>query len=397
MIMKSPQCSRSIVLPRVGRSTATWLAVAAGVALASLAGCSATTPDADPQASTPRNVTLTAAQRTSIHELTVAPATYRTTITTTAIVDFDHDRSTPVLAPFSGPVTRVLVTLGDHVAAGQALAMVNSPDFTSAVGAYRKALITASAADEVAQNDRFLYAHQAISQRENAEAQATAVGADADRSAALQGLIALHADPKTIAAIRTGKALSFGQGVIRSPIAGTVVEKSIAPGQTLSTGSSPCFTIANTSKMWVMAQIFGADVARVHAGDRATIITSDGGAPLAGTVTNVGAVVDPDTRSVTARVQVDNPDGALKRQMYVQVRIQSHQQHQGLLLPVSAVLRNDENLPYVYVAAADGSYARRSVALGARVGNRFVIPEGLHTGDRVVVDGSIFLNFIEAQ
>jgi membrane fusion protein, heavy metal efflux system len=149
--------------------------------------------------------------------------------------------------------------------------------------------------------------------------------------------------------------------------------------------------------MWVMAQIFGADVARVHAGDRATIITSDGGAPLAGTVTNVGAVVDPDTRSVTARVQVDNPDGALKRQMYVQVRIQSHQQHQGLLLPVSAVLRNDENLPYVYVAAADGSYARRSVALGARVGNRFVIPEGLHTGDRVVVDGSIFLNFIEAQ
>jgi cobalt-zinc-cadmium efflux system membrane fusion protein len=149
--------------------------------------------------------------------------------------------------------------------------------------------------------------------------------------------------------------------------------------------------------MWVMAQVFGADVARVHVGDAAAVYTGDGGAPLAGTVTNVGAVVDPDTRSVTARVQVGNPDGVLKRQMYVQVQIQSQEQHQGLLIPVSAVLRNDENLPFVYVLAPDGSYARRSITLGTRVGERYVIPEGLRTGDKVVVDGSIFLQFIETQ
>jgi cobalt-zinc-cadmium efflux system membrane fusion protein len=380
-------------LPRAGILGAAWITVA----LAPLAGCSPAPPDPGSQASTPRNVTLTAAQRTSIHLMTVEPATYHTRITTTAIVDFDHDRSTPVLAPFSGPVTRVLVTLGDHVAAGQALATVNSPDFTTAVGAYRKALITAAAADAVAANDRFLYAHQAISQRENAEAQATAVGADADRSAALQALIALHADPETLAAIRTGKPLPLGQGVIRAPIAGTVVEKSIAPGQTLSAGNSPCFTIADTSRMWVMAHVFGADLARVRVGDSATVDTGDGRAPLTGTVTNIGAVVDPDTRSVTARVQVDNPDDVLKRQMYVEVQIQSHEQYRGLLVPVSAMLRNDENLPYVYVLAADGSYARRAVTLGARVGDRYVIQQGLQAGDKVVVDGSIFLNFIETQ
>lgn len=367
------------------------------LALALLAGCSSATPAASPQASKPQNVTLTAAQRTSIHLLTVAPTTYRTSVTTTAIVDFDHDRSTPVLAPFSGPVTRVLVTLGDRVTAGQALALVNSPDFTAAVGAYRKALITASAADAVASNDRFLFAHQAISQRENAEAQATAVGADADRSAALQALIALHADPKTIAAIRAGKPLALGQGVIRAPIAGTVVQKSIGPGQTLSAGTSPCFTIADTSKMWVMAQIFGGDLAQVHVGDTATVDNDDGTAPLTGMVTNVGPVVDPDTRSVSARVQVDNPDGTLKQGMYVQARIQSHRQYRGLLIPVSAVLRNDENLPYVYVVEPDGSYARRPVTLGGRVGNRVVISQGLQTGEKVVVDGSIFLNFIESQ
>jgi cobalt-zinc-cadmium efflux system membrane fusion protein len=397
MITKPPQCTHGTVPPRAGRSSAVWLAAAVNVALASLAGCSATTPDGNRQADTPQNVTLTDAQRTSIHLLTVEPATYRTSITTTAIVDFDHDRSTPVLAPFSGPVTRVMATLGDHVAAGQALAMVNSPDFTTAVGAYRKAIITASAADAVASNDRFLFAHQAISQRENADAQATAVGADADRSAALQGLIALHVDPRTITAIRTGKPLALGQGVIRAPIAGTVVEKSIGPGQTLSAGSSACFTIADTSRMWVMAQVFGGDLAQVHAGDAATIDIGDGSTQLTGTVTNVGAVVDPDTRSVSARVQVANPDGVLKQQMYVQVHILSTQEYRGLLIPVSGVLRNDENLPYVYVLAPDGSYARRLVTLGGRVGNRFVIPQGLHAGDKIVVDGSIFLNFIESQ
>jgi cobalt-zinc-cadmium efflux system membrane fusion protein len=378
---------------RASRVAAVWLAVS----LAALVGCSSAIPDDGSQTSTPQNVSLTPAQRTSIHLLSVAQSTYHNSMTTAGVVEFDQNRSTPVLAPFSGPVTRVLVNLGDHVAAGQALATVNSPDFTTAVGAYRKALIAAAAADDVASNDRFLYAHQAISERENADAQATAVSADADRSAALQGLIALHVDPKTIAAIRADKPLGLGQGVIRAPIAGTVVEKSIAPGQTLSAGTSPCFTIANTSQMWVLAQLFGADIARVHAGDTATVSAGDGEAVLAGTVTNVGAVIDPDTRSVSARVQVDNPNGVLKQQMYVQVQIQSREQQRGLLIPVSATLRNDENLPFVYVLAADGSYARRSVTLGTRVDNRYVIPQGLHTGDKVVVDGSIFLQFIETQ
>ncbi|HEX4050135.1 MAG TPA: efflux RND transporter periplasmic adaptor subunit [Steroidobacteraceae bacterium] len=393
MITNAEHCDRSPELPWAARWATVWLAVA----LAWLAGCSSETPDASPQASTPQNVTLTAVQRQSIHLLTVEPSSYRTTITTTAVVDFDRDRATTVLAPFSGPVTRVPVALGDHVAAGQALAMVNSPDFTIAVGAYRKALITAAAADAVATNDRFLYTHQAISQREDADAQAAAISADADRTAALQGLVALHVDPRTIATIRGAKPLTLGQGTIRAPIAGTVVEKSIAPGQMLAAGTTPCFTIADTSRMWVMAQVFGAEVAQVHPGDAATVDVGDGEAPLVGSVTNVAAVVDPDTRAVGARVQVDNPDGVLKRQMYVQVHIQSHAQYRGLLIPVSAVLRDDENLPFVYVLAADGSYARRSVTLGARVDDRFVIPQGLQSGDQVVVDGGIFLRFIQTQ
>ncbi len=277
------------------------------------------------------------------------------------------------------------------------MARVDSPDFASVAGAYRKTLLAASAADAIAANDSDLYAHQAISERENAQAQADAASADADRAAALQTLMALHVDPQTIAAIRAGKSVAGREGVIRAPIAGTVVAKSIAPGQTLAAGTTPCFTIADTAKMWVMAEVFGDDISQVQTGDPATIDLGDGGKPPAGIVTNVGAIVNPDTRSVNARVQVDNPDGVLKKGMYIEVHIQSHVQLTGLLIPVAAVLRDDENLPFVYVVEPDGSYAHRPISLGDRVGDRFVIPEGLRTGDKVVVDGSIFLRFIQSQ
>ncbi len=210
-------------------------------------------------------------------------------------------------------------------------------------------------------------------------------------------MMALHVDQQTITAIREGKPVAHGQGVIRAPIAGTVVEKSIAPGQLLAAGTTPCFTIADTSQMWVMAQLFGGEPDTVKTGDQALVDLGSDGPAIQGKVTNVGAVVDPDTRSVDARVLVDNPDGALKRQMYVRVRIQSSEARTGLLVPVSAVLRDDENLPFVYVAATDGGYAQRTVTLGERVGDRFLIPEGLHAGDKVVVDGAIFLHFIQTQ
>ncbi len=361
-----------------------------------LAGCSGK-PAQQAASTTPHNVTLTQAQQKSIHVVTVEPTQYRTTLTTTGVVDFDHNHATDILAPFSGAVTKVLVTQGQQVAKGQALAEVASPDFAAAAGAYRQTVLAAQAADAVASNDRDLFAHQAISARENAQAQADAASADANRAAALQTLAALHMDPQAIAAIRAGKPVAGGQGVIRAPIAGTLVAKSIAPGQTLAAGTTPCFTIADTASMWVMAQVFGDDVARVAKGDPATVVTGDGGKPIAGSVTNVGAVVDPDTRSVQARVRVDNPGGALKKQMYVTVDIGSRDARTGLLVPVSAVLRDDENLPFVYAVESDGSYARRPVTLGTRTGDRYVIPEGLHPGDKVAVDGSIFLQFIQSQ
>lgn len=372
--------------------------VIAAVAAVSFTGCSSKV-DTNTQTSVmiATNVTLTAAQQRNIHLYTVEPMKFHKTVEATGTVDFDQNQATSVLAPFGGPVARLLVSLGAQVKAGDALAEVNSPDFATAISSYRKALITAKIDRQLADLDKDLSEHHGVSQREANQAESDAVDAEADRDAALQALVSLQVDSETIKAIRDGQMVSNVVGVIRSPIAGTVVERLITSGQLLQAGTTPCFTVANLSRVWVMAHLFGSDLTSVGVGDPVEVEIGTGSNAIPGTVDNISAEVDPDTRSVMVRVVVDNPDNLLRKQMYVRVRIQSRQESTGLLVPVSAILRDDENLPFVYVAQSDGSFARRHVTLGYRTGNEYDIPSGLNAGDQVITEGGIFVQFLQSQ
>ncbi|MBS0275068.1 MAG: efflux RND transporter periplasmic adaptor subunit [Proteobacteria bacterium] len=371
------------------------LAILALAGVAPLAACS---PGNKSQSDTKvSNVTLTDAQRRHIRIFTVAQTTFHKTIDTTGVVDFDNDQATSVLAPISGPVSRLLVNPGDRVRKGQELAAVDSPDFAAAIGAYRKALVTAKTTRELADMDKDLLAHQGVARREAEQAQTDAASAEADRYAALQTLMSLNVDPKIIADVRKGRPIAHIEGAIRSPIAGTVVEKLVSPGQLLQAGSTACFTVADLSRMWVMAQIFGADLSSVHTGDSAQVEVDGGAQGLPGKVENIAALVNSDTRAVTVRVAVANPGEILKKQMYVRVHIQARQASTGLLVPASAILRDDENLPFVYVVQRDGSFARRHVTLGYRSGSRNDITQGLKAGEKIVVDGAIFVQFMQSQ
>jgi membrane fusion protein, heavy metal efflux system len=367
------------------------------VALALLcAACSGRTPDSQASAAA-GGVKLTSAQRQKIHLYTVAPSRFHDTIETTGTVDFDNDQATSVLAPFSGPVSRLLVSIGKQVKRGDPLAVVESPDFATAVSAYHKARATAQTARRLADLDKDLLEHQGVSRREAEQAETDAANAEADRAAALQAVTALGVNPQAIKDIAEGRPVSRLEGIVRSPIDGTVVEKLITPGQLLQAGTTPCFTVADLSRVWVMAQIFGSDLASVTVGDRAEIVTGITATNLAGQVDNISALVNPDTRSVVVRVVVDNPGDLLKKQMYVRVLIHARQESIGMLVPVSAILRDDENLPFVYVARPDGSFARQQVTFGHRIEDQYNISAGLKAGDAIVVDGAIFLQFMESQ
>jgi cobalt-zinc-cadmium efflux system membrane fusion protein len=280
---------------------------------------------------------------------------------------------------------------------GAPLAMVDSSDFAAATSAYSKALATARNARRLSDMDQDLLQHNGVSQREADQAKTDAANAEADRDAALQTLASLNVDPQALKDIQDGRPVSHIQGMIRAPIAGTVAERLITPGQLLQAGTTPSFTIADLSRVWVMAQVFGSDLAAISVGDQSEVVTGMASRNLSGRVDNISAVVNPDTRSVQVRVAVDNPQDLLKKQMYVRVLIHSHQESGGLLVPVSAILRDDENLPFVYVAQRDGSFARQHVSLGYRAGEQYDIPTGLKAGDRVVIDGGLFVQFMQSQ
>src|SRR5208282_6496403 len=259
------------------------VAVLALATAMSVTGCSSSN-DSSPQTSfaLPSNVTLTPAQRENVHLYTVKPSTFRRTIATNGAVDFDNDQATSVLAPFSGPVSRVLVSLGAQVKEGDPLAVVDSPDFATAISTYRKALATARTARRLADLDKDLVQHHGVAQREAEQAETDAVNAEADRDAALQALVSLSVHPHTIKDIQEGRPVSHPEGIIRSPVAGTVVEKLITPGELLEAGVTPCFTVANLSRVWVMAQVFGSDLASVRLGDAAEVLTGIGAEKFTG-------------------------------------------------------------------------------------------------------------------
>ena len=372
-------------------------AVLAALVSVAVAGCSSS-PAADAgAAASVANVRLTKAQLSHIQLYTVVPVGYRQKVEAPGTVDFDNDQATSVVSPFTGPVTRTFVALGEHVAKGQPLALVQSADYAAAIGAYRKAVATAANARKLATADRDLAAHNGISEREAEQARTDAASADADRDAALQALIAMGVDRGTVGKVLAGGATSGVGGIIRAPISGIVVDKQVTPGQLLQAGTSPTFTVADLSQVWILAQVAPGDLGAIGRGDPARIDPGDGTGPFRGTVENISASVDPDTRAVVTRIVAPNPGDLLKKQMYVDVSIESGRVSTGLLVPVSAVLRDDENLPFVYVRLPDGSFARRHVTLGYRDSQNYDVTSGLQSGDRIVANGAIFLQFMQSQ
>jgi cobalt-zinc-cadmium efflux system membrane fusion protein len=369
----------------------------AGVFTAVLPGCGGgTTTTVDP-AARPATMTLPREQLDRIRTEVIQPATFSRTIEVTGTVAFDSERATQVIAPISGPVSRLLVAVGDRVKAAQPLALVTSPDFAAAVGAYRKADATARNAIRIADLDEQLFANDAIARRELEQAQTDAVTAQADRDAALQQLRSLGVSEATITDIRKNASVTMPTGAIRAPLQGTVVERFITPGQLVQAGATPCFTVADLSVVWVMADVFESDLPFVALGDPAEVTTGASNDPLRGKVTNISALVDPDTRAIAVRITTPNPGEVLRKDMYARVAIRSRRPLTGLLVPVSAILRDDENLPFVYIENADASFSRRSVTVRYRVGNREEVTAGLSPGERVVVEGALFMQFAQSQ
>ncbi|HTK53604.1 MAG TPA: efflux RND transporter periplasmic adaptor subunit [Gemmatimonadaceae bacterium] len=357
----------------------------------------AAAPASDSSAARP--VAVPSEQLERLHVEPVTQTNFRPTIQVTGTAQFNADVSTQVIPPISGPVMRILEDVGAEVHRGEALALVSSPDFATTIADFRKAQAAYVQTKRVADQDEQLWKNDAIAKRDLEQAETDASAAAADRDAALQQLRALGVDEESIAALRDGKDVPELQGAIRSPIDGTVVERLINPGQLLQAGSTPAFTVADLATMWVQANVFESDLSSVQIGDRAEVTTQASPNPFVGKVTYISALVDPATKATAVRVLVPNTRRLLKKDMYVQVAIHGSRERNGLLVPVTSVLRDDDNLPFVFVQRGTDSttFGRRQITIGSRVGDRYEVTAGLKAGERIISEGALFVQFAQTQ
>jgi cobalt-zinc-cadmium efflux system membrane fusion protein len=383
--------------PRVPHAARAAAACVTLIAVAAACGGSKADTAAAAAPEKPSSFKVTDAQRAKLKIVTLAKESFAPNVDVTGTVAFNGDKSTQVLSPVSGPVSRILVSLGANVTAGEPLATVASPDFAAAVAAYRKAETTVRNAARILKLDEQLFANDALARTGLEQARSDSASAEADRDAAMLALTSLGIPDSTISAIRDGQHTAPVQATIVATIPGTVVEKLINPGQLLAAGTTAAFTIADLRSMWVIASVYAADIPLVTHGVAVDIMTDASPKPVHGVVDYVAPIVDPGTKATTVRIVAENPGEVLKRDLFVRVVVHSNDRRTGLLVPVASVLRDDDNLPFVFVTAPDGGFVRRRVTLGYRVNDRYEIPTGLSAGDKVVADGALFVQFAENQ
>jgi membrane fusion protein, heavy metal efflux system len=300
-------------------------------------------------------------------------------------------KTTPVFSAIGGPVHEILVAPGETVKAGQPLLTVNSPDYSAARSAYIKARDAFFLADKIYNRAEDLYTHGAIAEADLQQAQSGRTQAQADMQSSEDALRALGLnDPEAV--VKNPPKMT-SQIPVPAPVGGEVVERLVGPGQLLQGGATQVFTISDMSSLWVLVNIYQSDMSFVHTGDSADITTDSYPDVFHGKISYIAPALDPNTRTLQARIVTDNPGKKLKKDMYVTATVQAGAIRDALTVPDAAVLRDTENIPFVYVQTSSNQFARRLVKIGASQAGRTQITDGLKEGEHVIGDGALFLQF----
>ena len=373
---------------------------ALGVSLAAamvLAGCASSGRQAEKMTSyTSANsgaeatlFTVPQEQLSHIQIVTVSAAPLTRTLRLSGQVAYNGFKTTPVITAVGGPVSQVLVFPGQHVRAGQPMLEVSSPDYSQLRASYLKARDSYNLADKNYQRAQDLYAHHAIAEADLLQAESVRTQAQADMNAAEQGLHILGITNLDSLA----SAPPTAQIPLRAPISGEVVDRQCSPGQLIQAGATQCFTISDMSTVWVLVNVYQNQLSYIHNGDAVSVQTDAYPTIFHGKISYLAPAVDPNTRTLQARIVTENPGEKLKSQMYVTAIVVAGTIPKAITVPVASVMRNTENQPFVYVQTGATQFSRRMVEIGETQQERIQILSGLSAGEKVVADGSLFLQF----
>jgi cobalt-zinc-cadmium efflux system membrane fusion protein len=341
--------------------------------------------------------------------LTIEPATehtFRSETVTEGKIAVDEDRLTPVFSPYAGRVTKLLARPGDKVVQGQSLFVIEAADTVQAQNDFIAAttgLNKAKSALELAQlqdkRAKDLFEGKAVPLKDYQQSQATLIQAQNDlRSsetaleAARNKLRILGLTDEAISAFQEKRSINPNTTIF-SPIAGTVVQRKIGPGQYVNSGASdPVFVIGDLSTVWLTAFVRETDAATVSVGQEITFnVLALPGRPLTARIDYVSAAIDPATRRLLVRATVSNKDGLLKPEMFANVTIYAGKDHPAIGVPKQALIYEGDQVR-LWVAHEDKSIELRQVKTGLTNGDLVEVEGNLKAGERIVTRGSLFID-----
>lgn len=304
-------------------------------------------------------------------------------------VVFDGTRTAHLAGRIPGVIREFLKDLGQEVEAGEALVVIDSMDLGESESEYLAALAAVDLARKNAERERALAERSATSQKELLTAEAEYGAAEARFSLVQDRLKNLGVDDDEIERLRKERKIS-SRLVMTAPFAGTIVEREGTIGE-LTDPAKTLVTLTDLSRVWILLDIFEKDVARVEVGQKATFIADAyPDKSFRGTLTWISSQVDPETRTLAARMEVKNQGRLLKANFFGKATVSVREEAEALTVPKEAVQwEGCHNV--VFVPLQEGQYQTRKVQLGYAGDGFYEVTEGLLAGERVVTTGSFLL------
>jgi membrane fusion protein, heavy metal efflux system len=401
------------VTARLGGARASRIASAAAALVLSLVqigcwpGASAVTPAARPPAKSADVVRTTADQ---MHQLSIEPVEiyqFRTQKPAIGQIAFNEDRSTVVVTPFSGRVTKLIANIGDNIKRGEPLFEIDSPevvqaqtDLIAALQLVQKAKSQLALTKRVLDRQTSLLSGRATSQREVDQATAEHAAAESDAATAEGTLnsarnrlrVIIGRDQAEVERVERERIIN-PLITINAPIDGTIIARKVGPGQYVrSDAGDQLYSIADLSIMWLKANVPEVDIPLVRVGQELEVrVTAFPDRVFKARVTAIGAASDAATRRVVVRSEIPNPDGALRAEMFASFKIATGDGERAPAVPVETVIWDGEQA-IVWVEREPLQFERRKVKVALEQDGRLQIRDGLKPGELVVARGAIFID-----
>lgn len=338
-------------------------------------------------------VTLTEKQVGSLKIAAVGQAGFDQTRSAVGNIDFNQNMLVQVFTPNQGRIIATFANVGDRVEKGQILFTVDSPDLLTATSNLIQA-----AGVLVLQNANLRRLTETL--RGGGGAQKDVDQARSDQQTAEGNLRAARdtvrifgkTDQEIDQIVQERKADPVL--VVRSPISGTVTQRTAAPGLLVQPGNAPApFTVADTSTMWMLANVVEADAPLLRVGQAVTVrVTAYGNREFDGVITVVGAQVDPATRRLLVRSEIRDPENLLRAGMFATFTIRIAAPVESMAVPSAAIVREGDGSMSVWVTTDRRRFEKRTVQTGLQQNGMTQITDGLKPGELVVTDGAIFVS-----